>query len=134
MADHADVPIDVSKLAERLAHPLPMRRGSVTERWVKCGKAGCACVDNPKARHGPYFSVSRVVKGKTRSIWLSGAQAETVRAQIAAGQEFRALLDEYWTASERWADTELAPPDAASKEAAKKGGSKSSSSRKSSRK
>jgi len=134
MADPADVPTDVIKLAERLAQPVPMRRGSVTERRVKCGKAGCACADDPKARHGPYFSVSRVVKGKTKSVWLSGTEAETVRAQIAAGQEFRTVLDEYWTACERWADAELAPPEAASKEVAKKGGSKKSSSRKSLRK
>ena len=30
--------------------------GSVSERYVKCNKAGCACADDTDARHGPYYS------------------------------------------------------------------------------
>jgi len=62
-----------------------MRRGSVSERYVKCNRQGCLCADDPEARHGPYFSVSRVVKGKTRSRWLDAEQAKIVRTQVEAG-------------------------------------------------
>jgi hypothetical protein len=110
-----------------------MRRGSVTERRVKCNKPGCPCADDADARHGPYFSVSRVVKGKTQSRWLDADQAKVVRRQVESGQQFRRQVDAYWDACERWADAELEGPDAASKEAAKKGGSKRPSRPKSSR-
>jgi hypothetical protein len=52
------VPEEVSAVASQLAEPRPMRRGSVSERHVKCNKAGCACADDTDARHGPYYSVS----------------------------------------------------------------------------
>ena len=59
------VPEEVSAVASQLAEPRPMRRGSVSERYVKCNKAGCACADRDDARHGPYYSITRVVKGRT---------------------------------------------------------------------
>jgi hypothetical protein len=60
------------KLAADLAEPKPMRRGSLSERTIKCSKPGCACAENPKACHGPYFSLTRAVDGKTRSRFLTG--------------------------------------------------------------
>ena len=83
------VPEEVRALAARLAEPRPMRRGSMSERYVKCNRRGCPCGQRANARHGPYFSVSRVVKGKTRSRWLDREQAEVVRVQIEQGQRFR---------------------------------------------
>ena len=126
------VPQDVRALASQLAEPRPMRRGSVTERYVKCNKAGCACADHADARHGPYYSVSRVVKGQTRSRWLDAEQARQVREQVEVGQEFRELVEAYWQACEQWADAQLEAPEAASQEAAKKGASKGDSKRRSS--
>lgn len=125
------VPSDVRSLATQLAEPRPMRRGSVSERFVKCNRAGCPCADRPNARHGPYFSVSRVVKGKTRSRWLDAEQTKLVRQQVQTGQQFRKLVQAYWEASEQWADAQLQAPEATSQEAAKKGGSKRHSTRKS---
>ena len=126
------VPQDVRFLASQLAEPRPMRRGSVTERYVKCNKAGCACADHADARHGPYYSVSRVVKGRTQSRWLDVEQARQVREQVEVGQEFRELVEAYWRACEQWADAQLEDSKAASQEAAKKGASKGDSKRRSS--
>ena len=118
------VPEEVSALASQLAKSRPMRRGSVSERYVKCNKAGCACADRTDARHGPYYSVTRVVKGRTKSRWLDAEQARQVRKQVATGQKFRKLVEAYWQACEQWADGELEDTAAASQEAAKKGASK----------
>ena len=101
-----------------------MRRGSLSERFVKCSKPGCPCASDPKARHGPYYSLTRAVRGKTQSRFLNNAQAAVARRQVEAGQQFRKRLDEYWRACEQWADAELQPSAAASDEAAKKGGYK----------
>ncbi len=118
------VPKEITTLASQLAEPRLMRRGSVSERYVKCNKAGCACADHKDARHGPYYSITRVVKGRTKSRWLDAEQARQVREQVAAGHNFRELVDAYWQACEQWADAQLENPEAASQEAAKKRASK----------
>jgi hypothetical protein len=125
-------PPDVRQLATELADAKPMRRGSLSERTIKCGKPGCACAKDPKARHGPYYSLTHAVAGKTRSRFLAAEQAELARKQIEAGREFRGQVDAYWEACEEWADSQLAD-NAASSEGAKKGGSKRTSKTKSPR-
>ena len=118
------VPSEVRSLVQLLAETMPMRRGSVTERFVKCNKAGCACRESEDARHGPYYSVSRVVNGRTRSRWLAADQAQIVQRQVEHGKQFRKRIEAYWDACERWADAELETPKAASDGEAKKGASK----------
>jgi len=120
----SDVPAQVRQELEALAQPRPIRRGSLSERYMKCSKPGCACAEDPDARHGPYFSLTRGVQGSTRSRLVSAEQAQLVRSQIEAGKDFRRQVEAYWQACERWADAELDVPEAASQEAAKKGGSK----------
>jgi hypothetical protein len=110
-----------------------MRRGSLSERTIKCSKPGCACAQDPKARHGPYHSLTHAVEGKTRSRFLSDEQADLVQQQIDAGRQFRSHVDALFEACEQWADSQLADLSASSGEA-KKGGSKQISKTKSSRK
>jgi hypothetical protein len=129
----ADVPPRVRQLAAGLADSKPMRRGSLSDRTIKCSKPGCACTQDPKARHGPYHSLTHAVEGKTRSRFLTAEQAHLARQQIDAGREFRAQVDAYWEACEQWADGQLAEV-AASSEEVKKRGSKRTSRTKSSRK
>jgi len=117
-----ELPSDVRAAAAVLSHPQPMRRGSLGTRFMKCGKAACACHRDPDARHGPYYSVSRVAHGQTQSRWLTAEQAAVVRAQVATGQQFRRQVDAYWAACEHWADTELTAATGES-EAVKKGAS-----------
>ncbi len=133
MPDSAGIPLDVQQLAAQIAEPKPMRRGSLSERYVKCSKPGCLCAERPQARHGPYYSLTRGVAGRTQSRFLSAEQAVIARRQVAAGRQFRQQVDVYWEACERWADARLAAPEAASQEAAQKGGSPRPSRRRSSR-
>ena len=123
MSDPHEVPARIRDLAAQLVQPKAMRRGSFSRRYVKCSKPGCACASDPKARHGPYFSLTRGVRGRTRSRFISAAQAELVRRQVEAGQHFRRQVEAFWEACEQWANAQLEGPAAAS-EAAKKKGSK----------
>lgn len=107
---------------------LPMRRGSLTERRMKCGNKRCACHSDATARHGPYYSWSRVIDGVTHSRLVTAGQAELVRQQIASGAEFRALIEQFWEAAERLADQAIADPQPAPP-AAEKGGSATNSRR-----
>ena len=115
------VPATVGELAATLAAPTPMRRGSVSERFMKCGRKECRCQHDRQARHGPYFSLTRIEGGKTRSRYLSAEQAALVRQQVEAGHEFRQKVDAYWEACEQWANAQLESPEAAAREAAKRG-------------
>ena len=118
------VPAAVRELARELAEPMPMRRGSVSERSMKCGRKDCRCQQDPQARHGPYYSLTRAEGGKTRSRYLTAEQAALARQQVETGQEFRTHVDAYWQACEQWADAQLDAPEAVSHETAKKGASK----------
>ena len=133
MKTDPETPSSIRELAAVLSQPKPMRRGSVSERTLKCGKASCPCQQDPKARHGPYYSLTRPMAGKTQSRYLSPEQAELAREQIEQGHKFRVQVEHYREACERWADAQLESSQAAT-EAAKKGGSQRTSKRKSSRK
>ena len=134
MAASSEIPPRVRQFATELAQPQPMRRGSVSERLIKCGKAGCACARDPKARHGPYQSLTQAVGGKTRSRFLTPEQTAVAQQQVAAGRQFRQKVDHYWEACEEWADAQMELPPAASSGEAKKKGSKQKSKTISSRK
>jgi hypothetical protein len=123
MPDSREVPQRILDLAAQLAQAKPMRRGSLSERYVKCSKPGCPCAKDPDARHGPYFSLTRGVGGRTESRFVSAAQAELVRRQVQAGQQFRRQVEAFWEACEQWANAQLEGPAAAT-EAAQKRGSK----------
>src|SRR6266436_7439421 len=121
MAASTDVPARVRQIASALAQPRPMRRGSVSDRTIRCGKPGCACAGDPKARHGPYHSLTQAVDGKTRSRFLTAEQATVAQQQVAAGRQFRQRVDSYWEACEEWADAQMElSPTAPSGEAKKK--------------
>ena len=111
-----------SRLTAQLADPIPMRRGSLTERTVKCSRPGCPCKDRPEARHGPYFSLTRAVAGTTQTRLIAAEQADTVRRQIETGRQFRDATELYWVACERLADAEIALAETAA-DPRKKGGS-----------
>ena len=127
-----NVPPPVHEIASRLAEPKPMRRGSLSVRYIKCNKPGCACADDPEARHGPYTSVVRTIDGQTRSRRVPAAQTDVLRQQIEAGRQFRKEVEAYWQACEQWADAELDSAEGTSQKVAKKGGSEKPSRRKSS--
>ena len=134
MSRRREVPPKVRELASQLATPRPMRRGSLSERYVKCSKPGCKCADTPEARHGPYYSLTRASHGKTHSRFLNAEQSSLATEQIHAGREFREQIDAFWEACEQWANEELERGEAATAKAAEKGGSKRASTRRSSRK
>ncbi len=123
------------QVAAELAEPKPMRRGSVSERTVKCSKPGCACAKDP--RHAMALLQPRTaVEGKTQSRFLTSEQAALARQQIETGHAFRTKVEAFWQGCEDWADRELqaAPPSSAStsSQEAEKRGSQRTSRRKSS--
>jgi hypothetical protein len=112
-----------ARLTTQLADAIPMRRGSLTERTVKCSRPGCPCRDRPDARHGPYYSLTRSVGGKTQTRLIPAVHVDIVRRQIETGRQFRDAAELYWAACERLADAELTQGDDPAAAAGEKGGS-----------
>lgn len=110
-----------------------LRPGSLVERYRRCGKTRCHCAQEGSAGHGPSWSLTREVAGKTMTRVIPSDAVERTREQIVEHRRFRGLARELIETSEQLCDSLLEAPEATSeKEAAKKGGSKRSSTRRSS--
>jgi len=96
MARTTEIPSAFREQFDLLGRPQPMRRGSLSERYMKCGKRGCACGESAAARHGLYLSLTRGVGDRTQSRLISVEQSELVRKQVEAGQYFREQVERYW--------------------------------------
>lgn len=90
-----------------LGQPIAARRESLSKRFIKCGKPGCGCAESKEKRHGPYFSLVRVINGKTSSRYISPEQAEIAQRQIKAGKILRKSMTKHWEDCEAIADAEL---------------------------
>lgn len=69
-----------------------LMRGSIVERARRCGRADCACADDPKARHvGKYVSVS--LYGRTVAIHLRPEDEDRVRSALDAYRRLWAIIN-----------------------------------------
>ena len=101
-----------------------MRPGSLVERYRRCGKPGCHCAGKSASGHGPSWSLTRAVGGKTVTHIIPPHAVDATRRQIAEYRRFRGLVRELVDTSERLCEAKLEAPEATSHEAAKKGASK----------
>ncbi|MGH9028782.1 MAG: DUF6788 family protein, partial [Acidimicrobiales bacterium] len=49
----------------RIARSGPVLPGTLTRRQTRCGRDGCRCMADPPQLHGPYWSWTRKIEGKT---------------------------------------------------------------------
>jgi hypothetical protein len=85
-----------------------MRPGSLSKQYNVCGKPNCRCKDpqNPQ-RHGPYYQLSWVRRGKSTTQFIRSPLLPQVRAQIATYNRFRKLTDEWVDQALRLAQARL---------------------------
>ena len=101
-----------------------MRPGSLVERYRKCGKPSCRCARKGAPGHGPSYSLTHPVKGKTITrIIPQGLAVERTRRQIAEYQRFRAVVRELVAVSEQLCDLQLRPTESAGADDVKKNSS-----------
>ena len=83
------------RLRNEFAQVGDMRPGSLVERFRKCGKPSCHCAQPGSQAHGPSWSLTRAVEGKTvTKVIPAGNAVEQTKAQIAAYRRFRKLVQE----------------------------------------
>jgi hypothetical protein len=98
----------IQRIKTELASLGDMRPGSLSRQYNVCGKAGCRCKDpqNPQ-RHGPYYQLSWVHRGKSTTQFIRRPFLPKVRAEIASYNRFRKLIDQWVNLSLRIAQTKL---------------------------
>jgi len=74
----------------------PMRPGSLSRQYNVCGKVGCRCKDSEKPRrHGPYYQLNYVFRGKKTSKFVRGAALKQVQTELRNYKRFRKLTDQW---------------------------------------
>ena len=73
------------QLKSQLAAIGDMRPGSLVARYRKCGKTSCHCAKKGAQGHGPSYSLTHAVKGKTvTNVVPAGPSVGRTREQITS--------------------------------------------------
>src|ERR1700674_3764483 len=96
------------QLKAQLAAIGEMRPGSLVPRFRKCGKPSCHCAKKGAQGHGPSFSLTHPVAGKTVTrIIPAGPVVEQTRQQLDEYHRFRQLVQQLIAVSEQICDWQL---------------------------
>ena len=96
------------QLTASLARIEDLRPGFLTARFRKCGKANCHCAQKGSPGHGPSYSLTHRLGGKTiTQVIPQGPAVERTKAQLAEYRRFRHLVRELIAVSEQICSTEL---------------------------
>jgi len=98
----------IQQIKTELASLGDMRPGSLSKQYNVCGKPHCRCKDpqNPQ-RHGPYYQLSWVHRGKSTTQFIRPPLLPQVRAQITTYNRFRKLTNEWVNLALRLAQAKL---------------------------
>jgi hypothetical protein len=108
-------------ITARLAQIDDLRPGFLTARFRKCGKPNCHCAQKDSPGHGPSYSLTHRVGGKTvTQVIPQGPAVERAKAQIAEYRRFRNLVRELIAVSEQICSAQLRNPEAIPATEAKK--------------
>jgi len=81
------------ELAQQLSNVEFIWSGTITKRFLTCGKPSCACHADPDARHGPYYYWTTKKAGKTVSRTLTEQQAALLEQWIENRRKLEHILD-----------------------------------------
>src|SRR5213596_765827 len=86
----------IQKLETQLQRHGAMRPGSLSRQYNACGKPGCRCKDRAHPRrHGPYYQLNYVYRGKKTSRFIRTEILGQVRTELANYKKFRRLTDQW---------------------------------------
>jgi hypothetical protein len=114
-------------LRQQLASIGDLRPGSLVARYRKCGKLYCRCARDGSRGHGPSWSLTRQVAGKTVTRIIPPDAVAQTQAQLAECQRLRRLAGELIEVSDALCQTRLSAERGGAAEAAKKGASRTGS-------
>ena len=101
----SDLEAQRTELLKALTQIGDMRSGSLSVRYQKCSKQRCVCREPNHPGHGPIYSFSHVVDGKTRiRNYKEGPELKKLMSEIEHYERFRSLSRELITLSEKISD------------------------------
>lgn len=103
------------EIQDQLAALGDLRPGSLTPRYRKCGKPTCRCAAEGHPGHGPSWSLTWTVEGKTRTRIIPVEAVEETRAQLAEHRRARELIRKLTDVSAGLCDARLEAVKAAKK-------------------
>ena len=68
--------------------------GSISERWLTCGRADCECAKDPGARHGPYVYWTTKEKGRSVARLLHPPESDILQEWLRNRKELDGILHE----------------------------------------
>jgi hypothetical protein len=84
----------ITRIKRQLMDLGALHPGSLSQQYNVCGKPGCRCKARPTPRrHGPYYKVSYVFRGRFTSRFVPRPQVQAVRAELANYKRLRKLID-----------------------------------------
>ena len=116
-------------LQDQLATLGDLRPGSLTPRYRKCGKPTCHCANEGDPGHGPSWSLTWTVEGKTQTRIIPAEAVEQTQAQIAEYRRARTLTRELFEVSTRMCDVQLEAVKATQKKTSSQRSSRKSAAR-----
>ena len=86
----------IARIKAQLQKHGAMRPGSLSRQYNVCGKPGCRC-KHPKRprRHGPYYQLNYVYRGKKTSQFIRREILRQVRTELANYKQFRRLTEQW---------------------------------------
>ena len=67
--------------------------GTITRRYLTCGREGCACKTDPAKRHGPYPYWTTKISNKTVSKKLSEDEADILEQWIENRRAMESIME-----------------------------------------
>lgn len=84
----------IAQIKKQLLDLGPLHPGSLSRQYNVCGKPRCRCKAHPKPRrHGPYYKISYVFRGRFTSRFVPRQQVAAARAELANYKRLRKLTD-----------------------------------------
>ena len=90
--DQAELEGQCREILQQLAGFGDLRPGTLSHRYVKCGKKACHCAEPGDPGHGPIWSLTWHADGKTRTRSIPPEAVEETRAQLAEYKRLRAVV------------------------------------------
>ena len=86
--------VKIKKLKRELMGLEEMRPGSISKQYNVCGNPNCKCKakKNPR-KHGPYYQLSYVHRGRNSSQFIRKEFLAQTRKQVCTYRKFRKLTD-----------------------------------------
>jgi hypothetical protein len=87
---------EIDAIKQKLLALGPMHPGSVSCQYQVCGNPACRCLHPKKPqKHGPYYKLAYVHRGKPVCRFVRAACVDDMKARLATYKTFRSLMDKW---------------------------------------